>query len=379
MSIISRNAGLLRNLMIDFSRLRVSPALTQVREKGHLNRPRLRNPYWFVRKNRVIHDDNITPENKVFVKEIIHDTFGPPAIIKGVQTYDQTNKLSLLKAEEQVNVEWTPQVRRTGLLARKIGQYPLWLKNGRRIRTTLLQVVDNHVIKYVPPEEYQPTRVPKVTNIKKFGCLLVGAESADPSLLTKEYCGLFKDSGVMPKKNIARFLVTPSAAINPGTRLDVTHFRVGDFVDVRGKTVDHGFQGVVKRHGFKGMPASHGVTKTHRRPGNIGGGGEKGRVWPGTKLPGHMGNRFRKIKGLRIWRINTKYNVMWVSGSSVPGVTNGLVYIYDTILPRRKPQGNGPPVPTNLNFENEGLPEDIWFEDVHCFKEPTITYEVDEK
>jgi len=45
----------------------------------------------------------------------------------------------------------------------------------------------------------------------------------------------------------------------------------------------------MKRWGFHGMPATHGVTKSHRRGGNIGGGGEKGRVWPGTKLPGHMG------------------------------------------------------------------------------------------
>lgn len=56
--------------------------------------------------------------------------------------------------------------------------------------------------------------------------------------------------------------------------------------------MDRGFQGVMKRWGFKGMPASHGVTKTHRRPGNIGAGGEKARVWPGTKMPGHMGNRY---------------------------------------------------------------------------------------
>lgn len=376
MSIITRNASLFKNLMLDFSRLSVTPAAAfQIREKGHLARPKLRNPYWFYRKSRVVHDDNITPENKGFVKEIIHDTYGPPAIIKGVQTYDLTNKLSLLKAEEQTNVEWTPQVRRTGLLARKIGQYPLWLKDGTRIRTTLLHIVDNHVIKYIPPEEYVPSHKPNVRNAKKFGCLLVGAESTDPSLLTKEYCGLFKDSGVMPKKNLARFLVTPDAAINPGTRLDVTHFRVGDTIDVRGKTVDHGFQGVVKRHGFKGMPASHGVTKTHRRPGNIGGGGEKGRVWPGTKLPGHMGNRYRIAKGLKIWRINTKYNVMWVQGSAIPGSTNGLVYIYDTVLPLRRPRENGPPVPTNFKSEEEGLPENIWFEDVHNFKDPTITFE----
>lgn len=56
----------------------------------------------------------------------------------------------------------------------------------------------------------------------------------------------------------------------------------------------------MKRWGFKGMPASHGVTKTHRRPGNIGGGGQKGRVWPGTKMPGHMGNRTRYLRGLKV-------------------------------------------------------------------------------
>jgi len=64
--------------------------------------------------------------------------------------------------------------------------------------------------------------------------------------------------------------------------------------------IDRGFQGVMKRWGFKGMPATHGVTKTHRRPGNIGSGGTKARVMPGTKMPGHMGNRWRIIKGVRV-------------------------------------------------------------------------------
>ena len=65
-------------------------------------------------------------------------------------------------------------------------------------------------------------------------------------------------------------------------------------------SIDRGFQGVMKRWGFHGMPASHGVTKTHRRPGNIGSGGKKARVMPGTKLPGHMGNRTRIIRGIRV-------------------------------------------------------------------------------
>lgn len=64
---------------------------------------------------------------------------------------------------------------------------------------------------------------------------------------------------------------------------------------------------MMKRWGFSGMPASHGVTKTHRRPGNIGGGGEKGRVWPGTKMPGHMGNRLRTNRGLKVMSAFVNY------------------------------------------------------------------------
>jgi ribosomal protein L3 len=63
---------------------------------------------------------------------------------------------------------------------------------------------------------------------------------------------------------------------------------------------DRGFQGVMKRWGFAGMPATHGQTKTHRRPGNIGGGGEKARVWPGKKMPGHMGSERRTMRGLKV-------------------------------------------------------------------------------
>lgn len=357
-----------------FSALKISPITSQIRYKNHLNRPRLRNPIWLVRKERNASSDQLTPENSLFVKEIVHDQYGTPAIIKGVPTYTNSSN-TLIKLNELPTVEWQPHARRTGVIAKKIGQYPLWKKDGTKIRTTLLQIVDNHVIKYIPPEEYNPVQKPNSRCLNKFGCLLIGAESVDPTKLTKEYCGLFKDTGVMPKKHLSRFLVSPTAALPSGTPLNISHFRVGDSVDVRGKTVDHGFQGVIKRHGFKGMPASHGVTKTHRRGGNIGAGGGKARVWPGTKMPGHMGNRWRVMRGLKIWRINTKYNVMWVTGSAIPGDTNGVVYIYDTMLPLRKHK-TAPPYPTY--FESDAVePEDIWYDDVHDFKDPTIQFKVE--
>ena len=129
------------------------------------------------------------------------------------------------------------------------------------------------------------------------------------------------------------------------------------------------------------MPASHGVTKTHRRGGNIGAGGQKARVWPGTKMPGHMGNEYRILRGLKIWRINTKYNVMWVQGSAIAGETNNFVYVFDTMLPLRKNKIE-PPFPTSfepdLNDSDAArIPDDIWCDEIHSFEDPTILYKQD--
>ncbi|XP_035904072.1 39S ribosomal protein L3, mitochondrial [Anopheles stephensi] len=363
-------SALLRQCSISWS-----STIVPVRSKNYLNRPRLRNPVWFVKKTRTLHNEQFTEDNKAFLNEVKRET-----ILTAAQR-NQNTLLKLAQGEENGSlVQWSPGLKRTGVIAKKIGQYPLWTKDGQKIRTTLLQIIDNEVVKYIPPEEYRPAQEPRQSRNwrKPYGCLLVGAEHGDPSLFTKEYAGLFQDSGVLPKKHLCRFIVSPEAQLPAGTALTVSHFRVGDYVDVRGKTVDRGFQGVVKRHGFKGMPKSHGVTKTHRRPGNIGAGGNKARVWPGTRLPGHMGNRWRVLRGLRILRINPQYNVMWVMGSNVAGSTNGIVYVYDTILPLRKHGSKGgpagsPPFPTAL----EPLPAnsgDVWLEELHDFRKLSITY-----
>lgn len=205
-----------------------------MRHKG-LNYPRLRNPYWFVRKERTVHDELVTPENTQFAKEIVQNTYGQISTQHGV-ALKPCNELIRTSPDLNTNVEWWKFARRTGVIAKKIGQYPMWKKDGTKIHTTLLQIVDNHVIKYTPPEEYVPTQPSKSKCLNKFGCLLVGAESVDPTTMTKEYCGLFRDSGVMPKKKLGRFLVSPEAALSAGTPINVSHFRVGDFVDVRGQT-----------------------------------------------------------------------------------------------------------------------------------------------
>ncbi|XP_049869462.1 39S ribosomal protein L3, mitochondrial [Pectinophora gossypiella] len=353
----------LKLLCTALSKLRVDTMV--IRTNSYYQPPRYRPPYWYMPKDRVMSEDMLTQENKQFVEEVLQDRLSAQATLES----------PLAKAEPQAEAIWTPYTRRTGVIARKIGNYPLWSKDGKKMHTTLLQVVDNHVIKYIPPQELNPMLERKPVyreHGRKLGCLLVGAETVDPTTVTKDYCGLFNAVGMLPKKHLFRFFVSPSAVLPTGTPLFATHFRVGDYVDVRAKTMDRGFQGVMKRWGFKGMPASHGVTKTHRRPGNIGAGGEKARVWPGTKMPGHMGNSWRTLRGVKILRMNTKHNVLWMLGVGIPGETGAICYLYDTILPTKKLQ-TSPPFPTHPPAAD--LPLEYYDESVHPFEESTIAFE----
>lgn len=181
-------------------------------------------------------DNFVTPDNKKFVMEVVADNYNIPTTPRRIDHAFNIKPVPLVITKQVENASWCRSDRRTGVIARKIGLYPLWTKSGEKIQTTLLQLIDNEVVKYIPPEEYKPMHRPKVVNLNKFGCLLIGAENCNPTTLTKEYCNIFLQNGVVPKKHLVRFLVTPSGSLPSGTPLNVTHFRVGDYVDVRGKT-----------------------------------------------------------------------------------------------------------------------------------------------
>ncbi|XP_017764245.1 PREDICTED: 39S ribosomal protein L3, mitochondrial isoform X2 [Eufriesea mexicana] len=342
--------------------LNVLPYMITVPTRGRRQNPppRKRLPEWLPKPLHLARSEHLTAENKAFVSEV---------------SADFLNKSPLNTELIPSNIPWTKDSKRTGLIGKKIGVYPMWLKNGKKVLATLIQIIDNEVVKYIPPEEYKPTMYQKHKIHKvKHGCLILGAENIDPQLITKEYSGIFNATGVVPKRHLMRFIISPNAAIQPGTSLFATHFKPGEFLDIRGKTIDRGFQGVMKRWGFKGMPASHGTTKTHRRPGNIGSGSEMARVKLGTKLPGHMGNRWRIIRGVKILRINTKYNIIWVLAQNIPGEVNTMCYLYDTILPLKR--NTSPHFPTYIPNENTNeLPENLYADDVHQFTDPTIVFQ----
>lgn len=179
-------------------------------------------------------DKNITASNQNFIQKAVHEKYGKPIIKRGVPTNEKVS--SLLKTDELPAVEWRSGLQRTGIMGKKIGVYPMWLKSGKRIMTTMLQVLDNHVVKYVSPEHNNPSKKVHLHDYSKHGMLYIGSGTVDPNTLTANYAGLFERAGVMPKLNLNRFAVSPEGAMLPGTELSVLHFRVGDHVDVRGKT-----------------------------------------------------------------------------------------------------------------------------------------------
>jgi large subunit ribosomal protein L3 len=124
---------------------------------------------------------------------------------------------------------------------------------------------------------------------------------------------------------LREFPVGPGESFEQGQQLTVEQFEVGQKVKVSGKAKGRGFQGVVKRHGFTGRPASHGHPRS-RNPGSIGPGTNPSRVIKGKKLPGQMGDKQQTVRNLRVERIDTERNLIYLRGA-VPGSRNGLVYI----------------------------------------------------
>ncbi|KAM4821405.1 large ribosomal subunit protein uL3m [Thomomys bottae] len=298
-------------------------------------------------------DEHLSEENVSFVKQLALEE----------NKAQLASKQNPLKDEPWPIQPWEPGSSRVGVIAMKLGMMPLWTKDGRKHVVTLLQVKDCHVLKYTSKENH---------NGKK-AALTVGGKTVSRFHKSPSILKFYQELGLPPKQKIKIFHVSDNAIIKPGTPLYAAHFRPGQYVDVTGKTIGKGFQGVMKRWGFKGQPASHGQTKTHRRPGAIST-GDVARVWPGTKLPGQMGNVDRTSYGLKVWRVNTKHNIIYVNGS-VPGHKNCLVKVRDSNLPAYRDFAKHLPFPTYFpDGDGEELPEDLYDESVWQAGAPSISF-----
>lgn len=137
--------------------------------------------------------------------------------------------------------------------------------------------------------------------------------------------GHLQKSNLQPLKYLKEFRVTNPEEFQVGQILNVESFTAGQLINVTGKSNGKGFSGLQKRHNFTRGPMTHG-SKNHRAPGSIGMGTTPGRVLPGKKMAGQLGNKVTNIKKLKIIQVNNDENILVVKGS-VPGKPGNLLSI----------------------------------------------------
>ena len=141
--------------------------------------------------------------------------------------------------------------------------------------------------------------------------------------------GHFAKAGTTPKQKVVEFKVGFDQELKLGDVLTAEVFANTQYVDVIGTSKGRGFQGVVKRHGFQGVGgATHGQHNRLRHPGSLGACAWPSRVFPGTRMGGHMGNARVKVFNLEVLKVMPENNLVVVKGS-VPGAKGSYVMMED--------------------------------------------------
>ncbi|RKP10067.1 translation protein [Thamnocephalis sphaerospora] len=267
-----------------------------------------------------------------------------------ITTTAQSQPAAVKEPEATAHAPWTPESRRTGVIALKIGMTALWDEWGVRHPVTVLKLDNVQVIQARPSAEQEGM-------VK----LQLGAVNQLPQRVTKPERGHFAKAGVQPKKYVCEFLVTKDAALPVTTEITAAHFLPGQFVDVTAPTIGKGFAGGMKRHGFKGLRASHGVSLTHRSLGSTGQCQDPGKVFKGKKMAGRMGGKNATMQNLKVMKVDAGLNLLYVRGA-VPGHKTQYIRVKDAVKMRgAKPfpaDALPPPFPTYLSETDGALPRE---------------------
>uniref|UniRef100_UPI0040561129 50S ribosomal protein L3 n=1 Tax=Candidatus Electrothrix sp. TaxID=2170559 RepID=UPI0040561129 len=202
-----------------------------------------------------------------------------------------------------------------GILGRKVGMTRVYNEMGRSISVTVIEAGPCKVLQK------------KTVGKEGYNAIQVGFLEKKESRLNKPEAGHFKRSGGAGYYHIREFRVTEPDTYEIGQEITLAEVvKIGDRINITGKTKGRGYQGVMKRYGFGGGKASHG-SGFSRAPGSIGCSAYPGRVLKGKKLPGHMGTDKKTVKNLTVVDVREDENILLVQGA-VPGTKNGLVSIY---------------------------------------------------
>ncbi len=197
-----------------------------------------------------------------------------------------------------------------GIIGRKLGMTQVFGDDGKAKAITAI--------------EAGPCTVTQVKTIVEEGYSAAQLGFGEVKRLKSPLKGHLKELGQF--KYLREFRVADTEAIKVGDKIDVSLFKAGDLVDITGISKGKGFAGVVKRHHFAGGPKTHGQSDRHRAAGSIGAGTSPGRVFKGTRMAGHMGNKRVTVRHLVVFEADPTRNLLLVKGA-VPAARNGLLLI----------------------------------------------------
>ena len=203
-----------------------------------------------------------------------------------------------------------------GIIGKKRGMTRIFTDSGQSIPVSVI--------------EASPNRVTSLATVEKHGysAVQVAYGSKRRNLISKPLAGTLARAGIESAEGLHEFRLDNEEAgeLSAGAEITVDIFKAGQKVDVTGTTIGKGYAGVIKRHNFSSQRNSHGNSRAHRAPGSIGQNQSPGRVFPGKKMAGHMGNAKQTAQNLEVVRVDTDRNLVLVKGS-VPGAPGGTLIV----------------------------------------------------
>jgi large subunit ribosomal protein L3 len=203
-----------------------------------------------------------------------------------------------------------------GLVGRKVGMTRVFTDDGDAVPVTVLDVADNRVTQIKMPET------------DGYSAVQIAYGKRRASRVSKPMAGHFAKAGVEGGTMLREFRVPQGdlANLQVGGKIGADIFQVGQMVDVAGTTKGRGFAGVIRRHHFSSNRASHGNSISHNRPGSTGQNQDPSRVFPGKRMPGHLGDVNRTTQNLEIVRVDIERQLLLVRGG-IPGANGGHIVV----------------------------------------------------
>ena len=207
-----------------------------------------------------------------------------------------------------------------GLVGRKVGMTRVFTDDGAAIPVTVLDVANNRVTQIKTPET------------DGYAAVQVTYGKRRASRVTKPQAGHLAKAGVEAGVVLKEFEITADelAKFKPGDVVGVDTFAVGQLVDVTGTRRARAFRASIKRHHFSSNRASHGNSRSHNTPGSIGMAQDPGRVFPGKRMAGQLGNVTRTTQLLKVIRVDAERGLLLIKGC-VPGADGGHIIVLPSV------------------------------------------------